>query len=100
MKKPTIFQLIIVFLFAGYSISVAQPPVRRLPPQARQNECYNKYYNAGTGYLRKRQYDPAIKQFEAAKYCPNLTAIEKRKLDSIIVDTYKRKRMVRVPGRG
>ena len=93
MKKLTLFQLIIVVCYTNLP---AQTTVRRLPPQ---NVCYTKYYNAGTVYLRKKQYDPAIKQFEAAKYCPSLTAIEKKRLDSIIVDTYRKKKTVRVSRR-
>lgn len=99
MKKITLFQLIIVLLFVACCRNlVAQTRVMKsLPPKMKQqNECYNKYYNAGTGYLNKKEYDPAIKQFEAAKYCPDLSTSQKKRLDSIIVDTYKKKRMVRV----
>ena len=96
MKKLTLIRLIIVLPFvACYTNLAAQTTVRRLP----QNACYNKYYNAGTDYLRRKDYDPAIKQFEAAKYCAGLTALDKRILDSIIVDTYKKKKMVRVSRR-
>ena len=92
MKKLTLLQLIIVLLFvACYRNLAAQTPMKRPPPQGKQqDECYNKYYNAGIGHRNKAQYDLAIKQFEAAKYCPKLTAVESKKLDSIIVDTYNK----------
>ncbi|MBO9203855.1 MULTISPECIES: hypothetical protein [Niastella] len=51
-------------------------------------DCYNKFMTLGEDAIKKKQWETAIKQFQAAKFCDPVTYERTHKLDSLINATY------------
>ena len=58
-----------------------------------QPSCFDKYFDLGNRYTQEKNFDLAAKQYEAAKYCGNLTYEQRKRLDSLIADVNKRRDM-------
>lgn len=83
MKKylliPLCCLLIITCTGNGFAHPVAPP------------DCYTDYKNKGDSLSKTGNYDLAIKQYQAAKYCLQATPQQKTILDNLIADMEKKK---------
>jgi hypothetical protein len=83
----SIFSLLCLLI---YHLSSAQ--VKVMQKQIKL-DCYTTYKNGGDAYNKVNNYDLAIQQYQAAKYCPNLNNIQRKTLDSLITDVTRKKQM-------
>jgi hypothetical protein len=56
-------------------------------------DCYTSYKKKGDNYVSLGNYDLAIQQYQAAKYCNNITAQQKKELDSLIAQVNKMRQL-------
>lgn len=83
MKKYILIPLsclvIITCTINGFAYPVAPP------------DCYTDYKNKGDSLSKAGNYNLAIKQYQAARYCLQSTAQQKTILDNLITDMEKKK---------
>jgi hypothetical protein len=83
------FSFLCILLF---QVTAAQQAVRQRPLP--QRDCYTNNKIQGDTFAKKGSYDLAIQQYQKAKYCNNLSNVQRRSLDSLIKEV-NRKKMVR-----
>ncbi|WP_121352513.1 hypothetical protein [Flavisolibacter nicotianae] len=69
--------------------------VQTLHAQNKQ-ECFTKYKTLGDNYKLKGLYNLALQQYQAAKYCANLTQVQLAQLNALINETSQKVVRVKV----
>ncbi|MEO5997575.1 MAG: hypothetical protein ABIN89_12640 [Chitinophagaceae bacterium] len=56
-------------------------------------DCYTIYKNRGDSLNKIGNYDQAIAQYQAAKYCAQVSVAQKKTLDGLIADVNRKKQI-------
>jgi hypothetical protein len=62
-------------------------------PKQVKLDCYTNYKNSGDAYNKINNYDLAIQQYQNARYCSNISAMQRKTLDSLIADVNRKKQI-------
>jgi hypothetical protein len=84
MKKFLFVLLTSCFLFFFENVSAQD--------QKLVADCYTSYKKRGDSYVSFRNYDLAVKEYQAAQLC-NISIKQKKELDSLIADIAKRRQL-------
>jgi hypothetical protein len=82
MKKFLFAILTQCFLFFSQALSAQN--------QQLVADCFTSYKTKGDSYVSLRNFDLAIQQYQAAKYC-KINDQQKKQLDSLIADVGRRR---------